>query len=852
MAHLLRTAPLRAALTAAAAAGLFLGAARPADSATHGPRTGARAQPVLQRGPGATPTGAGGDDGTWSARGCTRAGCHDHIEPIRPRASEMFQEISEEGAAVGDPDGCVVCHGGDLAADTPTAAHRGAPKGLAERGGPDAFFADPASPWINARTCGRCHEELARAQWRSLMMTEAGKIQGTTWAFGSLEGRVHRWGNHDVANPEDAARLGTADYQAYMARKAAAHPDIFVPAHRALPPGPDALDLSHLDEEPALAAFTYIRNQCNRCHLGVKGRSARGDYRGMGCGACHLPYGNEGLYEGRDTALPRDTPGHVLVHQIQATRDTSARAGDVTWSGIPVETCTTCHNRGKRIGVSYQGLMEAAWGSPYTEGGGGQIGLHTKHYIHLSEDVHARKGMLCQDCHTSGDVHGDGYLAGANLAAVEIECSDCHGTPDRYPWELPLGWGDEDGPGPATGPARGVADTVPEHLRRGAVADPADGYLRTARGNPMPEVVRVGDRVRLHTAGGKDLWLDPLKRKAERDELSVEARVAMQSVHGHVDNMECYACHSSWAPQCYGCHVKVDYSDGARSFDWVAASNLHRDPAHRADADERGYATTVAGVVTELRSYMRWEDPPLGNNGEGRVSPLIPGCQVSATVIGPDGEDVVRNHIFRTSPHSEGAGAEGQLGSDMSPVAPHTVGRARTCESCHGSAKALGYGISEPTEDGDGSVRGWDAPTVVDLQTADGAVIPSSARPQIEAIAGLVRDWSAVVTPGGRQLQTVGSHFEGSGPLRPEQRARVDRRNVCLGCHAKIPAGSVPISLLHHVAEQQGLLPHSNAQHRDLLGKIVSVASWAQLLAVPLAAGGLIILVLVWRRRRRA
>ncbi len=790
---------------------------------------------------GATPQWPG-----WSDRGCTRQSCHGGIEPIRPPDSGMFHKLVERGAKVGDPDGCVTCHGGNPEAATAEQAHRGAPAALTEAGGPDEFFPDPASPWVNERTCGQCHEELVRAQWHLLMMTEAGKIQGTSWAFGSLEGYEHKWGNYDAHNPDDPhARIGTDAYRTYMEQKSKAHPNVYVQRQEALPPAPDGPDLAEkLHENPGLAAFTYIRNQCDRCHLAVKGRFKRGDYRGMGCGACHIPYSNEGLYEGGDATIPKDERGHMLVHEIQATRDTHVTVGDVTYSGIPVETCTTCHNRGKRIGVSYQGLMEAAWDTPYTEGGGGQIGLHTKHYIQLQKDVHYQKGMLCQDCHTSGDVHGDGFLVGANLGAVEIECADCHGTPDRYPWELPLGWGDENGPGPAQGPPRGVAHELPKHLKKGKAWPPRDGYLLTARGNPMPEVVRVGDRVLVHTAGGRDLWVDPLKRLAQQGKLPLEAQVAMQAVGEHLETMECYACHSTWAPQCYGCHVKIDYSGGKRSFDWIAAGHRHRDPAHRADRSEQGYDTTLAGKVTEKRSYMRWEEPPLGNNGEGRVSPLMPGCQVSVTIVGPDGEEIARNRIFRTLPHSEGSGTEGQLGSDMSPVFPHTVGKARNCESCHGSAKALGYGIAGTT--------GWDKPVTVDLETADGRIIPGKAQVQREPIAGLVRDWSAVVTPEGKQLQTVGSHFKGSGPLTDEQRRMMDRRFVCVGCHSEIPAGSVPVSLLHHVAEAAGLLPESNDDHHALLHKIVLTSAWAQVGGGALLGAGVLLgLWAVWRRRSR-
>ena len=796
--------------------------------------------------------GARAEEPAWSGRGCTRGECHAGIEPIRRPASEMFRRIAERGRAAGDPDGCVVCHGGTPGAGDQAGAHRGAPAALTAAGGPDGFFADPASPWVNDRTCGLCHEHLVAAEWRSLMMTEAGKIQGTTWSFGSLEGYEHRWANYRV----DALgeRIGTDAYRAYMKEKAAAHPNVFVARHEPLPEAPAAGQLEELREHPEQSAFTYIRNQCQRCHLAVKGRQTRGDYRGMGCGACHVPYGNEGLYEGNDRTIPHDEPGHMLVHELQATRDVRVvrprrgGAAAVEWTGIPVETCTTCHNRGKRIGVSYQGLMEAAWDTPYTEGGGGQLPLHTKHYITLSKDVHYQKGMLCQDCHTSGDVHGDGGLTGANLGGVEIECADCHGTPRRYPWELPLGWGDENGLGQAVGPARGVAREIADRLARGRAYAPEDGYLLTARGNPMPEVVRVGERVLVHTAGGRDLWLDPLKRKAERGELSQAARAAMVTTSHHLETMECYACHATWAPQCYGCHVKIDYSDGKRSFDWVAAGHRHATPAGRTVKGESTFDTYIPGQIVERRSYLRWEDPPLGVNGEGRVSPLMPGCQVSVTVIGKDGREIIRNKIFRTAPNTEGAGAQGQLGSDMSPVFPHTTGKARACESCHASAKALGYGIGEDV----GVPQPWNTPKIVDLATADGTPIPRSARVQVEPIAGLDHDWSAVVTPEGRQLQTVGSHFEGSGPLPQDMRRLMDRRNVCGACHEVVPEGNLATSLLHHVAATAGKTPVTHDAHMSLLHHIVLTAATFEVgVAVVLALCFAVAVVVWWRRRGR-
>ena len=768
--------------------------------------------------------------------GSTCVKCHNGIEWIREPDTGMMRQILALGDGRGDPAGCVVCHGGDPKATTAEAAHAGS-----------EFYADPSSPWINDRTCGQCHPRHVKTQWTSLMMTEAGKIQGTCWAFGALEGGYeHRWGNYDVRNPSDPeSRVGTDLYRAYMAALRQKEPQVYPDALSELPAAPT--DLERLKTHPEEAAFTYIRDQCNRCHWAVQGRRTRGDFRGMGCSACHIPYGTEGYYEGGDPNIPEDQPGHLLVHSIQATRGAKVTVHDKTYTGIPVENCAVCHNRGKRIGVSFQGLMESAFQSPFTEGGGGQLPLHTKHYIAMQEDVHAQKGMFCQDCHTSNDVHSDGFLACTNLAAVEIECSDCHGTPDAYPWELPLGYMDEFDEQLKKGTPRGTAKELYSPLEQGTVNPPEDGYLITARGNPMPGAVRRGSEVIVHTAGGKDLALSPLKRLFKAGRLSTEAMTAMCTVDKHMDRMECYACHDTWAPQCYGCHVKVDFSDGKTGFDWTKAGHIHESD-DRNGAGEQGYAAAIPGKSTEQRSYMRWEDPILGVNGEGRVTPIVPGCQTSVTVIDADGKDVVRNKIYRTPAGAEGSGPEGQLSLDMSPSHPHTVQKqARTCESCHASEKALGYGIN-----GGRLTRAWDRPQYVDLTTADGEVLPKRSRPQIEAIEGLTDDWSRVVTEDGQQRMTVGHHLTLSRPLNDTERANMGRQGICVSCHREIPEGSLAVSALHHAAQYAGVLPTDATEHGSLVHKVVLTAAWAQVsLGLGIVTAAFLLCAFLVRRYRR-
>lgn len=87
--------------------------------------------------------------------GCLAAGgCHSNIEPIRAHDSAMAVEIYTKGAMLGDPNGRVVCHGGDPKEEKDAnLAHKGAPAGSPLK----AFNRHAASLSINDKTCGQCH-----------------------------------------------------------------------------------------------------------------------------------------------------------------------------------------------------------------------------------------------------------------------------------------------------------------------------------------------------------------------------------------------------------------------------------------------------------------------------------------------------------------------------------------------------------------------------------------------------------------------------------------------------------------------------------------------------------------------
>jgi len=113
-------------------------------------------------------------------KGCMS--CHNGLEDIRHQDSDMMQQIKALGSGISDPDGCTVCHGGDVKATTKELAHKGAPD---HPGGLEAFVRDPGSIWIADKTCGMCHATTVSNMKKGLMQTEAGKIQGNLHSWGS-------------------------------------------------------------------------------------------------------------------------------------------------------------------------------------------------------------------------------------------------------------------------------------------------------------------------------------------------------------------------------------------------------------------------------------------------------------------------------------------------------------------------------------------------------------------------------------------------------------------------------------------------------------------------------------------
>jgi hypothetical protein len=702
-------------------------------------------------------------------KGCLS--CHEGIEIINEKMQPFLLAMG------GNREGyeCVVCHEGKADAATKKKAHAG-------------MYPNPSSMWVlnEGKGCAKCHsdenalttlmgqrkEEPAGGSLmsvvstatdpsgasgsnhvyrmeRSLMSLETGKVNKTLMSNGVIPKGEWKYANFDMDDPDGPIpATGSAEYKEWIAQALESN---LIQAMDHTEQVPNLEEGIEIWGDESQAAFSDMhRKQCGRCHVWGEGRGKRGDHRAGGCAACHVLYNNDGLSESSDPTIPEDDPNraHPMQHRITVQ--------------IPPQQCNHCHTRGRRIGTTFAGLVEHQYtGSSFLGSGGGtppfdpsgepQTPLYTKEYNHVREDVHGERGMQCADCHTSIDVHGDGNIYPVTFYQVEVGCADCHGTPESYPWELPVGYG----------------TPVQTKAQRGIFKGGETEHLLTTRGNPRTRWVKEGEQAFImNVTDGSQREIPLLKNKARHDSWQTEqGKVAMGVVSQHLEKLECYACHSTSAPQCYGCHIKYDANK--EGTDWVGSALNH-------DAVGRQVNTETPGdVATENVGYIRWELPMLGINYKGRVAPVIPGCQVVWSFVDKNGVLREINKINTTS--------DGLPAPTLAPLQPHSVTAvARTCESCHTDPKALGYGVGKSRS---AAIKEGDRPLLGLLSEDVNADIPTSekAKPQIPGIPEFPYAWDQLVTRSGKQVQNM--PLLADRPLNEAERNKAEREGSCIACH---------------------------------------------------------------------
>lgn len=260
-----------------------------------------------------------------------------------------------------------------------------------------------------------------------------------------------------------------------------------------------------------------------------------------------------------------------------------------------------------------------------------------KKAVHLA-DIHLEKGMHCVDCHFKQDNHGDGKLYGAYQDAISITCVDCHGTVSARANLI------------ASGPAGGYTfgDTVTPFGERRFVW--RSGLVQRSSIYPGKEwhVPQTADVIRYNA-------------KARRAKL----QPAFGGGLAHGDNkVACYACHTSWVTNCFGCHLPQK-------------ANEMREMKHFEGEVSRNWTSYNPQVLRDEGFMLgKW-----GPSKKGKVAPVRSSSAVLISSVNANREQI----YFEQPPIS----TPGYSSQAFNPHFPHTVRtkETRVCSDCHISSK---------------------------------------------------------------------------------------------------------------------------------------------------------------------
>ncbi len=285
-------------------------------------------------------------------------------------------------------------------------------------------------------------------------------------------------------------------------------------------------------------------------------------------------------------------------------------------------------------------------------------------------DIHLEKGMHCVDCHFVQDVHGNGKLYGEVRAAIEIQCIDCHGTADKPAGQV------VDGHRQLTtsGPAAATSDQATVGRNLSAMRTPfgqrrfeniSGRVIQNSMVEPNLswEVPQVAD-----TLDPDHPDYNPAAALAKTVRMKADGRFEWgdlpsdQSPCAHQPRtMSCIACHTSWNPSCFGCHLPQK-------------ANRRTPSLHNEGHISRNH---IAYNFQTLRDdvFMLARD---GNVTGNRIGPARSSCAVHVTSFNSNREAVYLQQ--------QTVSAEGLSGTAFSTNVPHTVrgkGETKTCTDCH-------------------------------------------------------------------------------------------------------------------------------------------------------------------------
>lgn len=273
--------------------------------------------------------------------------------------------------------------------------------------------------------------------------------------------------------------------------------------------------------------------------------------------------------------------------------------------------------------------------------------------VHMSS-VHVDVGMHCVDCHFGQDSHGNGHLYGEVALAVEIDCKDCHGTADSYPTLK------TSGPAAIGQGADLSLLRTPDGRKRFEWRD-GKLYQRSSLDPTLEWALSlVKDTVKEgHPTYNEKAARAKLMSKNTQTQTWGSSVCEEERAHSN-EEMECYACHTSWTTTCGGCHLPIEAN--------------HKTTRHHYEGGEtRNYASYNPQVARDQMFA-------LGRRGPAKGGKIAPVRSSSALVLSSTNAN--REKIYIQQPPIAASGYSSQA---FNPHFPHTVRKTetKTCEDCH-------------------------------------------------------------------------------------------------------------------------------------------------------------------------
>lgn len=459
----------------------------------------------------------------------------------------------------------------------------------------------------------------------------------------------------------------------------------------------DTLDsLFHIQELGFSPADKHMRDLCASCHLGNDKKEIgpiNQKSRGGGCLACHLNYDDQSLNSLTDyqkDGLPNQLES--FAHPSLALQQSN-------------DHCFGCHSRSGRISTNYEGWHETTLKSndEVLKDSLYRVLEDKRVFEKKDADVHHQAGLLCVDCHSYSEVMGNGEKYFHKEEAVKISCEDCHTEIFTHTSDF----------------ASLPAESKNVFTLRNQFD--SDVIIATSKAGNYPLLnIRVVNEDSAYLSGKKDGKIHALNKPLEICSLE----------YAHSD-LSCSSCHSSWAPQCIGCHTSFDGED--QGFDLL-------------DRIE------VRGEWNEFVGKYLSDSPALGvreNDTMRAIFPAVPGMIM--TIDTASFYQQASDHRFLRL---------------YAPAAPHTTqSKGRSCSSCHLNSVSLGYGRGALEYVVEGKKGSWTFKPRFANRIEDG--LPEDA-------------WIGFLSNDLQSPYSTRSDFR---PFTLNEQKRILRFGACLSCH---------------------------------------------------------------------